>query len=234
MTPARSCLAVESLLKRIPFFACLSDDELAELRETVQIKRFGQNEVILLEEQTAQFMYLVYSGKVKAVQISEGGRENILAIHEEGDYFGEMGLLDGKTSPATVIAMVPAVIGLIRKADFDRYISEHREVQKAIIALLCSRLREAWSMLKIMTSADAEQRIRAMLAHIGAHFGEAGREGTLIRMRLTHQDIAHYASVSRETVTRLLDKLKKSGEIEIPSRWSILLKPGFFEKTRIL
>ena len=89
-------------------------------------------------------------------------------------------------------------------------------------------------MLKIMTSADAEQRIRATLGQIGVHFGKDGREGTLIRMRLTHQDIAHYASVSRETVTRLLDKLKKSGEIDIPGRWSILLKPGFFEKNRFL
>ncbi len=201
-----------------------------ELRRAVQIRRFGKNEVVLLEEQTAEYMYFVYSGKVKAVKISEDGRENILAIHDEGDYFGEMALLDGKTSPATVIAMEAAMIGLMRKADFERYMSEHGEVQKAIIALLCSRLREAWSMLRIMSSADAEQRVRAALGQIGAHFGEVGRKGTLIRTRLTHQDIAQYASVSRETVTRLLDKLKKSGEIEIPGRWSILLKPGFCEK----
>jgi len=234
MKPARSGLAVESLLKRIPFFACLSDEEIADLTDTVQIKRFGQNEVILLEEQTAQFMYLVYSGKVKAVKISEGGKESILAIHEEGEYFGEMALLDGKTAPATVIAMERAVIALIGKTDFESYVSEHREVQKAIIVLLCSRLREAWSMLQILTSAGAEKRVRAMLAQIGAHFGQAGPSGTLIRMRLTHQDIAQYASVSRETVTRLMDRLKRSGEIELPGRWSILLKPAFYERSRSL
>jgi CRP/FNR family transcriptional regulator len=234
MTSHRPSFASGSALRSIPFFAGLSNEGIAELERAVQIRRFGKNEVILLEEQTADHMYLVYSGKVKAVKVSEDGRENILAIHEEGDYFGEMALLDGKTSPATVIAMEAAVIGLIRKADFERFMSEHAEVQKAIVALLCSRLREAWSMLKIMTSADAEQRVRATLGRIGVHFGKDGRDGTLIRMRLTHQDIAHYASVSRETVTRLLDKLKRSGEIEIPSRCAILLKPGFFEKNRFL
>jgi CRP/FNR family transcriptional regulator len=113
-------------------------------------------------------------------------------------------------------------------------VSEHQEIQKSIIVLLCSRLREAWSMLQVLTSACAEQRVRAMLGQIGAHFGQAGPAGTLIRMRLTHQDIAQYASVSRETVTRLMDKFKRSGEIELPGRWSILLKPGFYERSRLL
>lgn len=221
----------DHLLKRILFFACLSDEEFSGLKQKVGEKRFNKNEVILLEEQTCNYMYVVYSGKVKAVKIGRDGRENILAIHEEGDFFGEMALLDGKTSPATVIAMEAACIGLIRKSDFDKYVFEHPAVLKAILALLCSRLREAWSMLKIMTSADAEHRVRAILGQIGSHYGAEDREGTLIETRLTHEDIAHYASVSRETVTRLLDKFRKAGEIEILGRRAILLKPGFFEKT---
>lgn len=234
MKSCRRLTAAGSMLKRIPIFAGLTDAGIRQLQRTFQIKEFEQNEIILLEEQTAHYMYLVCSGKVKAVKISEGGKESILAIHEEGEYFGEMALLDGKTAPATVIAMEKAVIALIGKNDFERYVSEHPEVQKAIIVLLCSRLREAWSLLQVLTSAGAEQRVRAMLGQIGARFGQAGPAGTLIRMRLTHQDIAQYASVSRETVTRLMDKLVRSGEIELPGRWSILLKPGFAERSRSL
>jgi CRP/FNR family transcriptional regulator len=89
-------LASGSALRGIPFFAGLSDEGIAALERAVQIRRFGKNEVILLEEQTADHMYLVYSGKVKAVKVSEDGRENILAIHEEGDYFGEMALQTGR------------------------------------------------------------------------------------------------------------------------------------------
>jgi len=225
---------MDYLLKRIPIFACLTDEECSELRQKIEIRRCDKNEVILLEEQTSNFMYIVYSGKVKAVKIVQDGKENILAIHEKGDFFGEMALLDGKTSPATVIAMEAADIGLIRKSDFEKYIFEHPVVLKAIIALLCSRLRGAWSMLKVFTSADAEQQVRAMLSQIGSHYGEEGREGVLIQTRLTDQDIADYASVSRETVTRLLDKFRKAGEIEILGQEAILLKPGFFEKIQFL
>jgi len=224
----------DSVLKIIPFFACLSDKEFKELRHKIKIERFNKNGVILLEEQTPEFMYIVLSGKVKAVKINKDGRESILAIHERGDFFGEMALLDGKTSPATVIAMEASDIGFLAKADFNNYLFEKSVVLKAIIAMLCSRLRETWSTLKILKSADAEHRVRAMLGQISSHYGKESREGTLIQTRLTHEDIAHYASVSRETVTRLLDKFRKAGEMEILDHRAILLKPGFFEKIRSL
>ncbi len=222
------------LLKRIPFFCCLTEEELAGLRQRIRTKRFQKSEVILLEEQTADFMYIVNSGRVKAVKIGKDGKENILAIHGRGDFFGEMALLDGKTSPATVIAMEAAEIGLMGKKDFEDYLIEHPAALRAMIALLCSRLREAWSTLKLLTSAHAEERVRTMLAQIGARYGEEGREGTFIRMRLTHEDIARFASVSRETASRLLERFGRAGEIEVISRSAILLKPGFYEKTRSL
>ena len=188
----------------------------------------------MLEEQTSEFMYVVFSGKAKVIKISQEGREKILAIREKGDFFGEMALLDGKTSPATVVAMEAAVVGLISKDNFKKCLYENDKALKAIVSLLCSRLREAWMMLKMLSLADAEQRVRAMLCQIGAYYGEEGQKGTVIQMRLTHQDIANYASVSRETVTRLLDKFSKAGEIRILDRRTLILKPGFGDKIQFL
>ena len=58
-------------------------------------------------------MYIIVSGKVRVVQLSSEGKERILAIHKRGDYFGELALFDGKTAPATVIAMEESEIGLL-------------------------------------------------------------------------------------------------------------------------
>jgi len=218
------------VLRGIPFFAGLKEEESSELRRRILRRSFQRNEVILLEEQTSSYMYVVFSGAVKAVKIGRDGRENILAIHEAGDFFGEMALLDGETSPATVIAMEAAEVGLITKHDFDRYIAEHPAVLRAIVDLLCSRLRQAWATLKILTSGHAEERVRAMLGRIGGQCGVKAPEGVLIRTKLTHQDIAHCASVSRETVSRLMERFRRDGEIAIVGRRAILLKPSFFEK----
>lgn len=225
---------IDHILKSIPFFASLSKEEILDLKQVIRTKDFSKNEIILLEDQTSDYMYIVYLGKVKAVKISKDGREKILAIHEEGDFFGEMALLDGKTAPATVIAMEDTVVGLIRKEDFERSIFKNDKVQKEIISLLCSRLREAWLMLKVLSFADAEHRVRIVLDHFSSHHGMKDQKGIIIRMKLTHQDIADCASVSRETVTRLLCKFLEAGEIEILGKKTILFKPSFFKKIQFL
>ncbi len=221
-------------LKKIAFFECLSDKELSELKQFLIEKPFSKNKVILLEEDTPNYMYFIYTGKVKAVQISEQGKEQILAIHKQGEFFGEMALLDMKTSPATVIAMEDSYVALIAKKDFDKFILGKEKVLRHIISLMCSRLREAWIRIKVLSFADAEQRVRAVLKLLGEQNGIKDSRGTLITLKLTHKDIAGYASVSRETVTRLLDRFLKNKELEILEDKNILLKPSFTEKPVIL
>jgi CRP/FNR family transcriptional regulator len=221
----------EHIVQNVSFLSCLSDSEIKEIERIVIKKQFSKNDIILLEEDTSNYMYFIYSGKVKAVQISEEGKEQILAIHGKGESFGEMSLLDGETSPATVIAMEDSRIGLISKDDFERHLLSNRMVLKGIISMLCSRLREAWLRLKVLSFADSEHRVRTVLTLLGRQSGVKDERGTIISMKLTHKDIAAYASVSRETVTRLLDRLQKDGEIEIVGKKNILLKQSFTEKT---
>jgi CRP/FNR family transcriptional regulator len=220
-------------LRSIPFFACLSDEEFIDLERIVIEKHFHKNDVILLEEDTPNFVYVVYSGKVKVVRISTDGKEQIVAIHKKGDFFGEMAILDGKTRSASVIAMDDVQVGLIHRNDFERLLNNPK-VLREIISILCSRLRGSLLMLKVLSFADAEQRIRAILTHLSTHYGVKDQRGILINARLTHKDIAGYASLSRETVTRILDRFVKAEEIELVDNKYILLKPSFSEKMLIL
>jgi len=217
------------ILNNIPFFSGLSDEELHAVETHIKRKRIGKNEVVLFEEDTASYMYLVYSGKVRVVQTSEQGRERILTIHKKNDYFGEMALLDGKTSPATVIAMEESEIGLLGKSDFEKFLTSNEKIRSHIIAMLCGRLREAWMMIRILSFANAEQRIMAVLDQLKDHNGVRDQRGVIITLKLTHGQIASYASVSRETATRSLKKLVERGMIEILESRLILLKDLFFK-----
>jgi CRP/FNR family cyclic AMP-dependent transcriptional regulator len=221
----------DKLVKQIPFLSALSE---VELRRIIIRKRFWKNQIILYEEDTAKFIYFIYTGKVKAVQYSIDGKERILAIHKKGDFFGEMAILDGKSAPATIIAMEDAEIGFISKEDFEWYLMKNEDVVKGIIAMLCERLREAWLMLKVTSFADAEHRIRSVLMHMADQFGIQDSRGTIINIKLTHKDLAHLGSISRETATRFLNSFEKNGEIEILENKAILLKPAFLNKTTAL
>lgn len=218
------------LLRTIPFFSCLSDEQLETVQQIIRKRRFLRNEVILREENTCQFMYLVFSGKVKVVHLGSGDKEHILAFHNKGDYFGEMALLDGKTSPASVIAMEDTEVGLLSKTDFEHNLLHDSAVARHIIIVLCSRLRDSWMMLKVMGMGDAEQRVRAVISQLGARYGIRDRRGTIVALKLTHKDIGEYASVARETVSRILKRCYRDNEIEVLDGKYLLLKPEFSRK----
>jgi CRP/FNR family cyclic AMP-dependent transcriptional regulator len=222
------------VVSKIPFLACLSEAEIAVLKNAIVEKDFLKNQVILHEADTLNYLYFVYSGKVKATQISADGQEMILAIRKRGDFFGEMAILDGMTAPATVVAIEDTKVGFISKRDFENHLLQNRRALMEIISMLCSRLREAWLMLKILSFADAEQRIRMVLINIGDQFGVKDPRGTIINLRLTHKDIAELATTARETVTRAISRFVQSGEIAILEKKYILLKPDFISKRDLL
>lgn len=221
-----------NLIKNIPFFAALTPEEIEHVDRLITRKRFSKDQIVLFEEDTANYMYLVYSGKVRVVKLNDEGREQIITIHKKNDFFGEMALLDGKTSPATVIAHEDALIGLLSKQDFERYLLSHETIRLKIINLLCSRLRESWAMIKILSFDNAEHRVMAVLDRLQELYGVFDDRGVIINVKLTHQQIASYASVARETVTRALNRLEKEHVIHVMESKSILLTKLFYERFR--
>lgn len=219
----------EGTLKGIPFFSNFAPEEFEAFVRLVVMKHYSRGEVVLFEEDTSNYMYIILSGKVRVVQMNSEGKERILAIHKRGDHFGELALFDGKTSPATVIAMEESDIGLLSKHDFDALVFKNEKMFSHILATLCLRLRESLMMLKIMSFAGAEERVRLVLKYLIKLYGVKEQRGVLVSLKLTHKDIANYASVSRETVTRLMNRFAHVGEIEILDKHYILIKPAFLK-----
>jgi CRP/FNR family transcriptional regulator, cyclic AMP receptor protein len=211
-------------LHALPFLREFSETELARLNSVVRERRFARNEVILCEEEASQYMYVVNAGKVKVVQSSASGREKILAIHKKGDFFGEMALLDGHAAPATVIAMEETTIALICRNDFVNSFLRDDKILQHIIIMLCSRLRDAWFMIKVMSFANAEEKLQTVLEHLCDLYGIKDSRGTILPIKLTHKELAEYASLSRETVSRQLKLMERAGQIEILPNRTILLK----------
>jgi CRP/FNR family transcriptional regulator, cyclic AMP receptor protein len=221
-----------NVIKNIPLFSELSDEETERIERIIIKKNFAKDQIVLFEEDTANYMYIVYSGKVRVVKQSTEGREQIITIHKKNDFFGEMALLDGKTAPATVIAHEDAVIGLLSKNDFDQHLLSHEKIRRKIIDLLCAHLRDSWAMIKILSFANAEQRIMAVLERMHELYGVVDVRGGIINFKLTHQQIANYASVTRETVTRVLNRLEKEAVIQVLDGKNILLTKTFYERAK--
>ncbi|MFN6947230.1 MAG: Crp/Fnr family transcriptional regulator [Cytophagaceae bacterium] len=215
------------LLRNIQLFSSLTEEELQQVNSKIAVKRFKKNGVILYEEDTNEFMYIILHGTVKVIRLTEDGKEILLAIHKSGDFFGEVSLIDKKTIPATVIAMEDSSIAIINVRDFFSLIYEQKKVLDNLLMILCSRLRESWERIQLLSFSNAEQKVKTIFFKL-YHLGVKMPEGTMLK--LTHQDIANMIGTSRETVSRIIDKWQKEGDLKVFRNKGILLKEKFFQK----
>ncbi len=217
---------IESI-RTIPLFASLTDEELHYVGNKLVVKRFQKNEIILQEEDTSEYMYIILNGKVKVIQATEDGKEILLAIHQSGDFFGEMSLIDGKTSPATVMATENSTAAIISKKDFYSLIETQRKVLDNLLLILCSRHRESWEKIQMLNYKNASHRLKILFLMLSDKYGEKTPEGITINMKLTHQEIAEMTGMTRETVTRVIDRWQREGGINVLKNKFIHLSANF-------
>lgn len=217
-----------SFLRKTEIFSSLTNTEMDQIINKMVFKQFKKNETILYEEDTNEFMYIILLGKVKAVRTTEDGKEIILAMHKSGSFFGEMSLIDGKTSPASVVATEDSLLAIINKKDFFSIVFLHNKVTGNLLKILCSRLRRCWDTIQLLNFNNASQRTKMLFLMLSDDYGEKTPEGIVLNIKLTHQDISDMTGLTRESVTRVIDKLQKSKEIIIDKK-SICLTPAFMQ-----
>jgi CRP/FNR family transcriptional regulator, cyclic AMP receptor protein len=217
-------------LRNIQLFSGLDDEELYQISAKVVLKEFKRNEVILYEEDTSEYMYIILLGKVNVIQTTEEGKEIILATHQSGEFFGEMSLIDGRTSPATVLATEDSLVAIISKPEFHSLLTNYGKVLERMLQILCSRIRDSWSRIHLLNFKNASQRIKMLLLTLSFDKGEKTSEGITLNIKLTHQNIADMVGLTRETVTRVLDKWRKDGAITILKKRFIHLNSNFLQK----
>ena len=218
-----------NLLRKIELFDALTTEELQEIRDKLIIRKFKKNEVILYEEDTNKFMYAILEGKVKILQTTEDGREIIMAMHQAGDSFGEISLIDGKTATASVVATADALIAIVPKRDFYSLLDSSPKFLDSLLQMLCSRIRENVEKIQLLNFNNAAHRVKMLLIKLSTTHGQESQEGMSLTMKLTHQDIANMTGLTRETVTRALDQWQRSGDIRVLDNKCLFLSKGFLE-----
>lgn len=217
-------------LRRTSLFEEFREEDLEQIRHIFQEREFQRNQVVLMADETTKYMYVIKYGGVKVVQTTREGRENILAVHHAGSTFGEMALLDGQTTPATVVALEDSKVVMISKENFDRVLLKNPQVVNALIQLLCQRLRESWRSIQVLKYTDAETRLRHILLDLAT--AEEGHDpaGRPIQLKMTHQELAEMAGTSRETVSRLISRLQRQGLLRISGHRYLLVDHAYWRE----
>lgn len=215
---------IADYLKNIPIFAELPADDLEKIARLFRERKYNKNDVVFLEEDTGQYLYLVREGRVKVTRLLPNGKEMILAFHEAGEYFGEMALIDGGTTPATVTAVLPTTLYIMGSREFQTLI-QHPKASAVLLKTLCQRCREAWVQIEVLTFHNADARIRMAFHQLAHTRGVKTQKGYVIPMKLTHKELSDIVGISRETATRVLSHLQEEGLIKVETRRFVIPDP---------
>jgi CRP/FNR family cyclic AMP-dependent transcriptional regulator len=202
-------MTAASALRSVPLFAQLRDSDLGFLTGLLRPRDFAKNRVILFAHDASDAFYVVLSGQVKVMMIAEDGREVVLSLVGQGDFFGETALLDDEPFAASVIAVEDSSLLVLHRDDFRRCIKEMPEMAFGLLRALCSRLREADHKIGGLMLLDVTGRIAHLLLDIAARV-----DGDQFLEVPTHQVIAQMVGSSRETVSRTITLLASRGWIE--------------------
>jgi CRP/FNR family cyclic AMP-dependent transcriptional regulator len=221
-----------SMLRKVPLFAGLSDQELEVLADSLGKRTFGKGMIIFHKGSPGQTLYIIESGKVRIFTLSESGQEISVNIYGPGDVFGELALLDGLPRSAGAVAMEKTVTLTLHRDDFLRHLEAYPPMARSILEVLSARVRYTTDYAESLAFLDVYGRVAAKLLELADRYG-VQKEGIEIELRLTQAELASWVGASRESVNKVLGAFRQQGLIRIAGRTiTILDRRGL--KRRIL
>ena len=211
------------LLQSVELFWDLKDEELGYISEKMVARKYEPGNYIFLAESDGEQCFFVVKGSVKVTRLSKDGREVILAMLNQGDFFGEMSLLDGKSRSANVIALEKTEVLTLNRKDFLIVLHEYPKIAIQLLKELASRLRKSDRQIASLSLSDAEKRIALCIIRFADERGIIRNGRVSIAKVPIQQDIANMAGTSRETVSRALNVLEKEQLIERNGRELVII-----------
>lgn len=201
-----------SLLKGIPFLSALSPAHLRVVYRLAREVDVAAGQPVFAKREDADAMFIVLSGRIKIYTHSAGKKRKTFAYLHEGDFFGEMALLEGTTRTASAQATDPSRLLLIHKKDFQRLLARDARLTLYLLRTVSARLRRANEEIEGMLFRNVLGRVAKAVLEQAQRSGEPWNGGGLaLRQRFTQQELADIVGTTREPLTRALSSLRRAG-----------------------
>ena len=202
------------MLRAIPLFNALSDEDMKLVNEIAVEKRVPKNTVVMSERELGDSLYAIVAGRVKVFIGDEEGREIILKILGPGEFFGEMSLIDKQPRSASVATLDNSVFKVLSHDAFEMALDRAPRIAISVMQALAKRLRDADRKISTLALMDVYGRVAHTLLELAVKI-----DGKLmVGEKLSQQDIANMVGASREMVNRILKDLSDRGYISVESK----------------
>ncbi len=217
-------------IKNIPLFKALKETQLTEIAARCKSAHYRKGDVIFHKTDLGTDLYIVNSGRLKAVLADDDGDEIVLAQFGKGAFFGELSLLDGKGRSATIVADSDAELAILKKDVFLDMLYKEPRIAVELMATIVERLRGADEQIESLAFHEVGERlVRTLLDAAAAEKPHV--KGFLKAGRLTHKELAARIGSSREAVSKCMKVLSTKGILK-ESGGHILIAPNAIDRLK--
>lgn len=202
-------------LSQLFLFKHCSEPQIERLSHVLEMRAYQKGEKIFSENQPASYLYVVFIGQVKIFKLSSDGKEQILMLAKSKDIFAEAPVFEGENYPAFCEAIEDTQLLLLSRQNLLGLIKEDPKIALNMLAIQAKRLRELTQTIENITLRDSQQRL--------IHYLLANADEYQRHPNFSITQLAKLLSMTRENLSKLLNKLAKQKLININNRQIILL-----------
>lgn len=215
-----------SCVTNVPIFNNLDYDQLLNISQIMESVIYEKGNTIFTEGETGDTLYFIYEGKIKLYKYTKDGKEQILQILSDGDFFGELNLLKNSTYNFNAKAISNCKVCTLTNEQFKNIILERPEISIKVLEVIAERLSNMEELIQNLATNDIDSRVAYLLSDLCENYGVKDNNSNtiLIELPISREDMANYIGVSRETMSRKLKKFEEKGIISLNGTKKIVIR----------
>lgn len=187
-------------------------EELQHLSEEIRPRRFKKKMAVYDEGDLPIYLYFINQGRVKTFKTNAEGKEFVIHIYKEGEFFGYQALLEEKEHTESAAALEDCEIAMIPRQDFFDLLHRNRDLSTRFIKMLSNELHEQEERLIELAYNSVRKRTADALVMLNDKY--ADEDGNPLEMPVSRDNLAAIVGTAKETVIRVLSDFKDEGLIE--------------------
>ncbi len=198
-------------LRELPVFQGLSRSEFSKVCLSATKRHLAKGEILFLQGEPADTIYLIKRGKLKLVQVSSEGREMIIDVLGPGEVLGEMLFFQQQGQPCGAVALETAGLCCFSRQQLEALIQQNPGLAVDIITYLAQKLQESVRLAGQIAGIPVRERLLRLLTRLADKYGRQMAGATVIGLEITQQELADMVGASRVAVANALKELRAQG-----------------------
>jgi len=209
---------LERALRSSSLFKGFGGDFFRHIIPYMKIYQYQKGKEIVYQGEESSYLFIILEGRIKASIFDDEGNELVIDIFGEGDFVGELSLIDGKPRSASLIAETDVVVAVLERKYFIEILKKYPELCLKLAENLVYRLRKADKFLESLAFLDVKERIINLFIESAVENDERVYKVP----KMSHREIAKRIGASRESVTKALKRFSELGILSEDNNMYIL------------